>query len=40
MAARMAKLKTDPFLGAISDQQRLEPSLKLLSEKYSSAGLT
>jgi DNA primase len=40
MAARMAKLKTDPFLGAITDQQRLEPSLKLLSEKYASAGLT
>jgi len=39
MAARMAKLKTDPFLGAITDQQRLEPSLKLLSDKYASAGL-
>ncbi len=40
MVARMAKLKTDPFLGAIADQQRLEPSLKLLAEKYSSAGLS
>jgi bifunctional non-homologous end joining protein LigD len=37
--ARMTKLKADPFLGAIVDQQSLEPSLKLLSEKYSSAGL-
>ncbi|HVN27478.1 MAG TPA: DNA primase small subunit domain-containing protein, partial [Candidatus Binataceae bacterium] len=40
MIARMTKLKTDPFLGAIEDQQSLEPSLKLLSEKYSSAGLS
>jgi bifunctional non-homologous end joining protein LigD len=39
MAARMMKMKTDPFLGAITDQQRLEPSLKILSEKYSAAGL-
>jgi bifunctional non-homologous end joining protein LigD len=39
MAERMTKMKTDPFLGAITDQQRLEPSLKLLSEKYSSTGL-
>ena len=40
IVARMAKLKTDPFLGAITDQQRLEPSLKVLSEKYSAAGLS
>lgn len=39
MVERMKRLKTDPFLGAITDQQRLEPSLKLLSEKYSAAGL-
>jgi bifunctional non-homologous end joining protein LigD len=39
MVERMKRLKTDPFIGAITDQQALEPSLKLLSEKYSSAGL-
>jgi len=39
MPLRMAKMKTDPFLGAITDQQSLEPSLKLLSEKYSAAGI-
>jgi bifunctional non-homologous end joining protein LigD len=39
MVARMMRMKTDPFLGAITDQQLLEPSLKLLSEKYKDAGL-
>ena len=39
MVARMKRLKTDPFSGAINDQQHLEPSLKLLSAKYKDAGL-
>jgi bifunctional non-homologous end joining protein LigD len=39
MAARMARLKKDPFIGAITDQQSLEPSLKLLDQKYKTAGL-
>ena len=39
MVARMTRMKSDPFLGAITDRQSLEPSLKALDEKYRDAGL-
>jgi bifunctional non-homologous end joining protein LigD len=32
MAARMARLRSDPFVGALTDAQRLEPSLPLLEK--------
>ncbi len=39
MVRRMSRLKKDPFIGAITDRQSLEPALKILSAKYKAAGL-
>lgn len=39
MPRRMAKMRKDPFLGAIEDQQTLDRALEVLTAKYKEAGL-
>jgi hypothetical protein len=40
MPPRVARMKEDPFLGALTDPQRLEPALPKIESALATHGLT